>query len=122
MACLKGLVEFVLTHVRLTLQADVLFDGNEIEITILMRIEVSGLIGGRTPSHTPRAQLVGNPQPRHVHTPTLCVLSSYCARFSGSLNPRAPGPIIGVLGPRPAALSSALYPSGTMVWVWLGPR
>ena len=50
----------MLTHVRLNLQVDVLFDGNEIEITILMRIEVSGLIGGRTPSLTPRAQLVGS--------------------------------------------------------------
>ena len=43
MAWLKGLTELVLTHVRLTLQVDVLFDGNEIEITILMCIEVSGL-------------------------------------------------------------------------------
>ena len=36
---------------------------------------------------------IGIPQPRHVQIPTLCVLSSYCARFSCSLNPRAPGPL-----------------------------
>ena len=66
MACLKGLVEFVLTHVRLTLQADVLFDGNEIEITILMRIEVSGLIGGRALLFTPWAHVIGTKQTRHV--------------------------------------------------------
>ena len=115
MACLKGLIELVLTHVRLTLQADVLFDGNEIEITILMRIEVSGLIGGRTPSHTPRAQLVGNTQTRHVHTPALRTFSSYGARFSHILHPGTPRPIIEVLGMWPGVLSSARYPSGTMV-------
>ena len=60
MACLKGLIEFVLTHVRLPLQADVPFDANEIGASIFMRIEPSGLIGGRTPSLTPRAQLMGS--------------------------------------------------------------
>ena len=60
MACLKGLIEIVLTHVRLTLQADVPFDANEIGASIFMRIEPSGLIGSRTPSLTPRVQLVGS--------------------------------------------------------------
>ena len=60
MACLKGLIELVLTHVRLTLQVDVLFYANEIAASIFVRIEVSGLIGSRTPSLTPRAQLMGS--------------------------------------------------------------
>ena len=40
MACLKGLIELVLTHVRLTLQVDVLFYANEIAASIFVRIEV----------------------------------------------------------------------------------
>ena len=49
MACLKGLIELVLTHVRLTLQVDVLFYANEIAASTFVRIEVSSLIGSRTP-------------------------------------------------------------------------
>ena len=37
MACLKGLIELVLTHVRLTLQVDVLFYANEIASIFVLR-------------------------------------------------------------------------------------
>ena len=60
MACLKEITELVLTHVRLTLQVDVLFYTNEIAASIFVRIEVSSLIGSRIPSLTLRAQLVGS--------------------------------------------------------------
>ena len=122
MVCLKGLTALILTHVRLTPQVDVPFDAVAISISIFVHMEASTLIRGRTLSLTSRAHVIGTPKPRHVWTTPVHTLSSHGARFSCSLNPRAPGPIIGVLGPRPAALSSALYPSGTMVWVWLGPR
>ena len=122
MACLKGLAALVLTHVRLTPQVDALFDAVAITVSISMRIEASTLIRGRALSLTPMAHVIGTSQPRYVQTSPSYTTSSYCARFSGSLNSRAPGPIIGVLGPRPAALSSALYPWDTMVWVWLGSR
>ena len=96
MACLKGLIEFVLTHVRLTLQVDVLFYANEIAASIFVRIEVSSLIGSRTPSLTPRAQLIGWEQTGYVRTSPLHTLSSYGVRSSCSLDPDAPGPIIEV--------------------------
>ena len=117
MACLKGLIELVLTHVRLTLQADVPFDANEIGASIFMRIEPSGLIGGRTPSLTPRPQLMGSQKQRHVQTSPLHTLSSHGAHFSHSLNPR-PSRVrfdhggFRAAGPLPGALSSARYPPG----------
>ena len=112
MACLKGLTELVLTHMRLAPQVDVLFDANEIAVSIFMRIEPSGLIGGRTPSLTPRPQLMGSQKQRHVQTSPLHTLSSHGARFSHSLNPGAPNPIIEVLGVWQGVLSSARYPPG----------
>ena len=68
---LKGDSELLLTHVRLTPQVDALFNANEIAVLIFMRIEPRSLIGSRTYSLTPRAQLIGIPQPRHVQIPTL---------------------------------------------------
>ena len=112
MACLKGLIEVVLTHVRLTLEVDVLFYANEIAASIFVRIEVSSLIGSRTPSLTPRAQLMGSQKRRHVRAPPLHTLPSHRARFSCSLSPRASASTMEVLGPRPGALSSARYPPG----------
>ena len=50
----------MLTHVRLKLQVNVLFDANEIAASIFVRIEVSSLIGGRTSSLSPRAQFIGS--------------------------------------------------------------
>ena len=122
MACLKGLTALMLTHVRLTPQVDALFDAVAITVSISMRIEASTLIRGRALSLTPMAHVIGTSQSRYVQTSPSYTLSSYCARFSRSRSPCAPASIIEVLGPRPAVLSSALYPSGTMVWVWLGPR
>ena len=112
MACLKGLTAPVLTHVRLTPQVDVLFDANEIAVSIFMRIEPSGLIGGRTPSLTPRPQLMGSQKQRHVRAPPLHTLPSHRVRFSCSLSPRASASTMEVLGSRPGALSSARYPPG----------
>ena len=60
MACLKGLTALMLTHVRLTPQVDALFYADAIEFSISTRIEVSSLIGGRTSSLSPRAQLIGS--------------------------------------------------------------
>ena len=121
MACLKGLIEFVLTHVRLTLQADVPFDANEIGASIFMRIEPSGLIGSRTPSLTTRAQLVASQQPRHGRLSTHRDLCSHVARFSCRRDPRASGPNLERLEPLARVLSSALYQPGHLVWVWFGP-
>ena len=121
MACLKALTELLLWHVRLASQVHALFDANEIAIPILVRIEASGLDSGRTPSLTPRAQVIGTKQPRHVWTSNLRALSSYGARFKCSCNPSASGPIREVLGHQPGVLSSALHPPGHLVWVWYGP-
>ena len=71
MACLKDLTELVLTHVRLTLQVDVLFDANEIALPILMCIKPRGLIGGRALLFTPWAHVIGTKQTRHVWPCTL---------------------------------------------------
>ena len=117
MACLKGLIELVLTHVRLTLQVDVLFYANEIAASIFVRIEVSSLIGSRTPSLTPRAQLIASQQPRHGRLSTHPDLCSHVARFNCRRDLRASGPNLEVLEPWPGVLSSALYQPGHLVWV-----
>ena len=112
MACLKELTELVLTHMRLTPQVDVLFDADEIAVSIFVRIEPCGLIGGRALLYTLRADVIGIKQSRYVRPSTLRDLSVYGARFSRSCSPLMSGPIIEALGLRPGALSSAQYPPG----------
>lgn len=117
MASLKWPIELVLTHVRLKLQVNVLFDANEIAASIFVRIEVSSLIGSRTPSLTTRAQLVASQQPRHGRLSTHRDLCSHVARFSCRRDLRASGPNLEVLEARPGVLSSALYQPGHLAWV-----
>ena len=122
MTCLKPLIELLLTHVRLTPQADVIFTRVRFSISIFVRMEVSGLISGRTRLFSSRAVRNASTQPRHAQIPTLCALAACCARFSCRCDPHAPGPNLELLEPRPGVLSSALYQPGHLVWVWYGSR
>ena len=120
MASLNAQLKLMLTHVRLTLQVVALLDANEIAVSIFMRNELSGLVGRRTPSLTPRAQIIGTPQQRYVRTSPLHTLSSYCARFSGSLNPCASGSIREVMraaarGPLERTISTATLTMGMVM-------
>jgi len=101
-------------------QVDALFDANEIAVSIFMRNEPSGFVGRRTPSLTPRAQIIGTPQQRYVRTSPLHTLSTYCARFSGSLNPCASGSIREVMratarGPLERTISTATLTMGMVM-------
>ena len=116
----KGNSVLLLTHVRLTPHVDALFDANEIAVSIFMRNEPSGFVGRRTPSLTPRAQIIGTPQQRYVRTSPLHTLSTYCARFSGSLNPCASGSIREVMratarGPLERTISTATLTMGMVM-------
>lgn len=116
----KGNSVLLLTNVRLTPQVDALFDANEIAVSIFMRNEPSGFVGRRTPSLTPRAQIIGTPQQRYVRTSPLHTLSTYCARFSGSLNPCASGSIREVMratarGPLERTISTATLTMGMVM-------
>ena len=121
MACLKDLTEPVLIHVRLTPQANAIFDANEIAASTFVLMEVSGLIGSRTLSLTPRAHVIGTSKSGHARTSPPHTLSSQGARFSRSRGTCTYGPILEVLGPRPGVPPSALYPPGHLVWILCGP-
>ena len=99
MTHLKGDSELLLTHVRLTPQADALFTRLRFSIAIFMRIEPSGFIGGRIRLFSSRAVLNASTQPRHAQIPTLCALAACRARFSFRCDPHAPGPNLELLEP-----------------------